>query len=154
MYDGVVGSYAVGMPDLLHQKATPAQRTDIVSKLYNEIETNYKNYYDTLEGLMPFFLYDPVVNQGSVNFTWGESYDMQGKLVNYTFMLSTSPDFNNIVYKEDNIRSFSIDVPGLAPGTYYWKVIATTEDGRMAEAFNQIYTNDTYYDGIESLVIQ
>ena len=154
MYDGVVGNYAVSMPDLLHQKVTPEQRTDIVNKLYDEIEVNYKNYYQTLEGLMPFFLYEPIVNQGSVNFTWGESYDMQSKLVNYTFSISTTPDFSNVIHQEDNIRSFSVDVTGLTPGTYYWKVIATTEDGRIETAFNQIYADGEYYEGEESLVIQ
>ena len=79
---------------------------------------------------------------------------MQSKLVNYTFPISTTPDFSNVIHQEDNIRSFSVDVTGLTPGTYYWKVIATTEDGRIETAFNQIYADGEYYEGEESLVIQ
>lgn len=153
-YNNAIGSYPVNMPDLLHLTATPKQREDIIDKLYNEIEENYNNYYATLQGLMPFFLEDAVVKGNSVHFTWGESYDMQGKLVDYSFFLSKTADFSDVIYEENNIRSFKTDVDGLEEGKYYWKVIATSEDGRMTYAFNKICTNGVYYDGIESLVIE
>lgn len=153
-YDETIGTYVTNMPDLLFQTVKIDQRSDVINKLYNEIEDNYKSYYDTLQGLMPFFLDTPVVEGGKAYFTWGESYDMQGKLVNYKFLLSTSLDFSDIVYEEDNIMTFSVDVSGLNAGQYYWKVIATSEDGRSTTSFNHVYKDDEYYDGVESLVME
>jgi spore coat protein H len=153
-YENTIGSYPVSMPDLLFLRVIRKQRTDIISKLYDEIEVNYTNYYETLEGLMPFFLEDTITDEGSVHFSWGESYDMKGDLVDYSFYLSSTPDFSKVIYEKNNIRVFSADVDGLKSGKYYWKVIATSEDGRTATAFNQIYANDEYYDGIESLVVK
>lgn len=153
-YDETIKPYAVNMPDLLYQTVKMDQREDIISKIYNEIENNYNGYYDTIKGLMPFFLDETNVDGNNVHFTWGESYDMQGKLVNYKFLLSTTLDFSNIVYEEDNITDFSVDVSDLKAGQYYWKVIATSDDGRIATPFNHVYLDDEYYDGLESLVIE
>ncbi|PXV96185.1 spore coat protein H [Lachnotalea glycerini] len=153
-YNNAINQYVTSMPDILYLSITPQQRADIVNKLYDNIETNYKSYYDTLEGLMPFFLGTPVINDNNVQFSWDESYDMQGELVDYTFFLSSTPDFNNIIYTEDNIRSFSAVVSGLKAGKYYWKVIASTEDGRNTCAFDKTIIDGNYYDGVGSLVVE
>lgn len=72
--------------------------------------------------------------------------------LDFTFELSESPDFSTIIYTQTTDQtSVSAPVPGLSPGTYYWRVNAAGECG--FETVSQVFafTEETPIGVAESL---
>lgn len=77
----------------------------------------------------------PVIASKSVTFNW-ES-DVPVSL--YTFTLSTTEDFSNVVLSKETDGNFCV-VEHLVPGTYYWKV----SDGQGNETAVDTFTVSDY----------
>lgn len=149
-YDNVIGEYVIHMPDLLHLSYTVEERNYIISTLGQEIEDNYRKFYESLDALMPFFMYEPEERDENVTFSWGEAYDFDGEKVKYTFTLSRYPDLSEPVYTADNINTEFLEVDRniLDEGQYYWCVTAVNESGKTSQAMNSINVGEEYYTGV------
>jgi spore coat protein H len=140
VYRTVVDRYVATMPDIRYLAGTLSERDSFLDTLPNEIEINYQLYLDSLEAPMPFFLGTPEITGDSLEFSWGEAYDLDAQDVTYRLEISLDWEFrDNILHSlETMIPTVQIDL--LGEGAYFWRVTATNEDGFSQIAF------DTYYD--------
>ena len=142
-YRIVTDPLSLSMPDLLTLKATKDEYEYSMSLIPTEVQNNYELYLESLDTPMPFYLGTPQKIENKLQFNWDPAYDFDGQDITYQFMVSRDWEFNDIVFEKTlkNVNDVNIDM--LDPGTYFWRVIATNEDG-----FSQV-PFDHYYDGEE-----
>ena len=66
--------------------------------------------------------------------------------------VSQYPDMRDPVVDEVTDVNF-LQVDGLSPGTWYWKVTASAEDGRTTNAMNKLSIDDMFYPGVDVLEV-
>lgn len=150
-YNETIEPYVMAMPDIYHLGHTKEERDEILSGLGQEVEDSYQKFYDSLEELMPFFMYGTEQTTDEVIFSWGEAYDFDNQTITYHLMVSETPDMAEPAISEDNLSvlEYRTSTDVLEPGTWYWKVTAQTEDGRTAQAMNKIQVQDIFYPGVD-----
>ncbi|WFA10149.1 CotH kinase family protein [Tissierella sp. Yu-01] len=120
----------------------------------NSPEINRKLYYETLEKPMPVYLGEAVEVDGSYYFYWENSFDLQGDRISYTFQISKTPNFTDIVYERNRLRTAEITAD-IEPGQYYWRVVAIDSKGNTQRAFDQLILDDgRLYHGLKYIVIE
>lgn len=79
----------------------------------------------TLDRPMPVFLGTPSFQPQGWRFNWENSVDLQGDALFYDFQLAASPLFEpqSILVEQLQLSQNEIFIPGLASGTYYWRLI-------------------------------
>ena len=139
-YKVVTDAYSLQMPDLYYLPGTLDKYNKDYQEIPNEIQVNYNLYLESLDSPQPYFLGTPEVIENSMIFGWGESYDINAQNITYHFEISKEWDFREIVYEEiiPNLTAVTIDM--LEPGTYFWRVTATNENGKTQYPF------DVYFD--------
>ena len=154
-YDEVARPYVTAMPDLYYLGNTLEERDQILSGLGGEITDAYHSFYDSLEELMPFFLYEADQQEDSLLLSWSDAYDFSNSPITYDLTVSASPDMTDPVLSETGLSAafFETDTKALPPGTWYWTVTAHTDTGKMAQPMNKININDVYYPGVETLEV-
>jgi spore coat protein H len=139
-YRTVTDPLNFSMPDLLRLKATNDEYEYSISLIPTEAQNNYELYLESLDTPMPFYLGTPQRIEDKLQFNWESSYDFDGQDITYQFLISKDWEFNEIAYEAELINVTFIEIDMLDPGTYFWRAIATNEDG-----FSQI-PYDYYYD--------
>lgn len=140
-YQPVINTYINQMPDLLYLSGTPEDHALIYSLIPDEIQLNYDLYLESLKKPMPFFLGIPEIVSDSVVFTWEEAYDFDAQDIRYSFQVSKNWDFNDLVVEQVLTNIISTQISILEPGNYFWRVIATNEDGETQIAFDRLIEN-------------
>lgn len=145
MYRPIVEPFITRMPDIYYLPGTIQEFNAKYSQMPLEIEANYHLYYDSLEISMPFYLGTPEIIGDKLLFKWEESYDFDAQNITYEFVLSKDWELREIIYSGtiQNITSYQIDMP--ESGTYFWRVMATNEDGKTQYPFD-------YYIDAEGMV--
>ncbi|OUN00773.1 MAG: hypothetical protein BAA02_05685 [Paenibacillaceae bacterium ZCTH02-B3] len=96
-----------------------------------------------LEVPKPFFLGDPEpLGEGTYQFFWDPSYDLQGDDLVYEWSLARDPQFTDSVRRVQGIRETSLIVDGLSPGVYFWKVVVTDAAGHSQIPFDRFQDAD------------
>jgi spore coat protein H len=139
----VTDAYTLQMPDLYYLRGGISAYEKTYAGLPDEIKINYDLYRESLQSPMPFFLDTPEVMDKSMIFNWGESYDFNAQDVTYKLEIARGWDFQDIVYTESLVNQHSTKIGILAAGTYFWRVTATNEDGKIQYPF------DVYIDAEE-----
>ncbi len=143
-------------PDYLHLYYTKEERDYIVDNLGAEIDTNYRMFLDSLEALMPLWIYEPEEAEGQVKFSWQEAYDFSAQNITYSLKVSRYPDMREPVVEESHLDAltYTMDKVLLGSGEYYIEVKATSSDGRVASACNTVSVNEEMYLGIMGVVLE
>ncbi len=154
-YNETAEPYVTAMPDLYYLGHTVEERNQILSGLGDEVAEAYEAFYDSLEALMPFFLYGPEQTEDRLLLSWSDAYDFDNSPVTYDLTVSAYPDLRDPVIRETGLTSVSYetDTKTLTPGTWYWTVTAHTESGKSSEPMNKININDVYYPGVDLLEV-
>lgn len=149
-YNDTIEEYVTQMPDLLQLGYTIEERDYIVETLGDEIEDNYEKFKASLTALMPFWMYEPDADGDKIYFSWGDSYDFNAAKITYDLTVSRYLDMSEPVLSVKDIDglSYEADKRIFAEGTYYWKVVAKSGDGRTTEAMNAVTAGEEYYCGI------
>ncbi len=136
VYRPVVEPFISRMPDVYYLPGTKQEFDVKFAQMPLEIENNYKLYYESLETPMPFFLGTPKVIDGELYFNWEESYDFKAQNIKYNLVVSKDWEFHEIIFSAsiENITSYHIDLQEF--GTYFWRVTATNEDGKIQYPFD------------------
>jgi len=79
--------------------------------------------------LQPLIVVDP--KQDPIHFSWKPVTTAK----QYQFQVSTTSMFNHVVM-ERKTTATSVDISGLDPGDYFWRVIAIDEKNNMSDASN------------------
>lgn len=155
-YDKIAGYYTLQAPDYLYLGVTAEERNYVVSRLTTDLQINYDKFLQSLEALMPFWMFEPQVTEDSVLLHWGEAYDFSARKIEYNLLVSRYPDMSQPVIEETALDElgYRISRSELGEGTFYMKVVAVSQDGRTTGACNEIEVNDTDYLGVMSFTIQ
>ena len=149
-YNETVEPYVLSMPDGYYLDHTKKERDEILAGLGAEVDDAYQSFYDSLHELMPFFQ-NPLEQEGnSIRFSWSEAYDFDNEMITYRLRVSRTPDMADPVIDQDGLTmaEYETTTDVLEPGTWYWAVTASTEDGRSSQAMDKILVNDVYYPGV------
>lgn len=146
-YRPVVLPYLSAMPDLGHlpgvwSGSSPAQVATVWDREVDRLATTPGRYLAEYDGArerpMPVFLATQMT-AGGVQFRWDRSLDPQGDPIAYDLEVSRTPAFapGDLVFQQLGLVEDDHTVPGLAPGTYYWRVII--RDTAHADAWQLPY---------------
>ncbi|SKB71013.1 spore coat protein H [Lachnospiraceae bacterium] len=135
-YRKVAKHFAYSEPDLTYMKLTEETYDEIAAKLPDLVDTYYGFYSDSLQKPMPFFIYEPEVQDGKLKVGWEASYDFQEEELSYTACLSRNPDGTDVVGEyTGKWTEATFDMP--SSGEYFLKVYASDESGNTQDAFDR-----------------
>lgn len=134
-YRAVVEQYLWNAPDITYEQLTPKQYDEVALELPNQIEENYEHYLASLEKPLPFYVGEPVIEDGKLLMNWDTAYDFQQDDITYKAVLSQNSDGSDAVATYEGVwTKFSCDVPD--PGEYFLSVRAYDENGNSQECFD------------------
>ncbi|MEG2118366.1 MAG: CotH kinase family protein, partial [Clostridia bacterium] len=102
----------------------------------------YNLFYQSLEKPMPIFLGKPTQNDdGTIQFNWSPSYDLQSDRIFYDFAVYTNiDDRENTAVFSDHLsvakKNLSIDL--LPDGIYYWDANPVDSKGNTQSGFDRL----------------
>jgi spore coat protein H len=135
-YRKATDQYALRMPDALNLPGTPAMYNREYSLLPDEPRRAYADYLDTLVTPLPFHLGTPVKAGENLRLGWEDAYDLNAQDITYRMQVAKDWDFKEVVAEQAVINGNRIEIPMLQPGTYFWRVIATNENGKSVQPFD------------------
>jgi len=154
IYKPIAQKYALEMPDFKYFPTTKEGMEQDFEIMPGEVQIDYELYLKSLKSPMPFFLGTPQVKDGKLGFNWDASFDFNGGHIKYHFILSTEPEFKNIVSDSVLTNVTSVQINILEPGSYYWMVTATNDSGNMQYAFDSyVDSNSILHYGTKYLKI-
>lgn len=136
MYKPITDHFVTRMPDVLNFDVSMEEYELAYSQIPGEIRLNYDLYFESLNSPMPFYLGVPEVHDGQIEFIWDEAYDFDAEDIRYQFQVSRNFYFSDLVAAKLMVNLPSTQIPMLEPGAYFWRVIATNEDGNNQYAFD------------------
>lgn len=154
-YEPIALEYLQREPDNLGGIVDIEEVKEEFAKLPDEVDENYREYYESLEKPMPVFIGDPFVYGNYIQFTWSDSYDFQGDEISYTLEVSDSVEFDNIIFRQSDIKDTELIIDKLPPGHYYCRVFIDDSAGNRMGAFD-IYIdikNSIYGYGMKDFYI-
>lgn len=146
-YRELVLPYLSAMPDQGHlpgvwSGAPPAQVAAVWDREAERLHTTPSRFlaeYDEVrERPMPVFMATQQT-AGGTQFRWDLSLDPQGDPIVYDVQVSRTPAFapGDLVTQQLGLTGHTVTIPGLASGTYYWRVII--RDTAHADAWQLPY---------------
>lgn len=139
-YAAVTRPYLGLMPDIMYLPLTTEQYDSVLGAIPNEVEENYQYYMESLEKPQPFFIDVPIVEGENLVYRWDAAYDFDGEEVTYTFELNDDFNFDNPIYKEENMILPTVTLDKLSPGKYFIRVKAQNESGMEQVPFDYYIT--------------
>ncbi len=153
-YRTVTDQYALQMPDIVNLPGTQAMYDEEYSRLPDEPRRAYGIYQQTLVTPLPFHLGTPVKVAENLRFDWGEAYDFNAGDITYHFQISKDWDFSTMVAEQVVINGNRVEIAFLEPGTYFWRVIATNENGKSVAPFDYyVDVDQQFHFGLKYLHI-
>lgn len=108
-----------------------------------EIDNNYMLYQKSLEEPMPFFVFPPILNSGSVEFGWNSSYDFQDTDISYNIQVARDLEFSDMIIDE-KIKNFTtLKVENDLPvGAYFLRISAEDPNGHKQFSYGRYIDPD------------
>ena len=152
-YRTVTQKYLYQMPDQMNAPLTEAQYDTVAAAIPSEVEQNYELYKESLEKPMPFYIGVPVIEGNTLKLNWDASYDFDAETITYTVELAKDYQFNEIVFRQDNIQIPEAETTVPSDGQYFVRVRATNESGKTQDAFDYYVTDEGKYYGMRCFYI-
>lgn len=141
-YASLIKPYIYSMPDIMHAPLTSSQYDVVLNSLSSEIDKNYNLYYESYKHPMPFYIGTPQKNGDKMMVVWDASYDFNAETITYSFELANDVNFNNILYKQENILVPEAQFDKLPKGQYFIRVKAKNQSGYTQTAFDSYLLSD------------
>lgn len=139
IYRDVTEPFINRPPDLNTTEVSQFRYNLAYSLIPAEIENNKILYFEAQKKPLPFFLGVPEISNGLLKFNWDEAYNLTPQNVRYQFLVSRDINFSNIVFEDELVNTLDIEIDILEPGQYYWRVIATNEQGKIRYPFDAYF---------------
>lgn len=135
-YAELLKPYIYNGPDSTYAPLTASAYDVVTQEIVSEVETNYVLYQESFEKPMPFFIGVPQRQDRGYSVNWDASYDFGRESITYTFELSDSYLFENVIYRlEDTVIPYA-EFGELPAGQYFMRVRAENESGESQYAFD------------------
>lgn len=135
-YAQVVKPYVYRQPDQKNAVFEEGQYDTLVAALAGEVEENYGYYQLSLKKPWPFFVETPMVEGDKITVQWDASYEPNGEMVTYSFVLARDEQFADVIHREEDLFLPEVSFAMLPPGQYYIKVQARNESGYVQDCFD------------------
>lgn len=136
-YAKLIKPYLYSGRDRLHAPLTKEEFDHVVNYIPTEMEDNYKRYKDSLKNPLPFYIGTPKKTKTGYTLQWDPSYDFNREDIVYTFELATDYLFEKTIYKAENLKLPTVEIPKkLKAGQYFMRVKAKNESGKEQYAFD------------------
>ena len=152
-YRKVTDLYTRRLPDSLGMRSTEEQREEIYAAMPYDVEQAYRNFVESMEKPMPFFMADAGSDGEKLLLSWDPSYDFEGEFLRYHVQLSEDWSFENILWETDDLLETSAETELPPPGEYYWRVTVKNENGKEQIAFDQVETSGGMHAGMRRFTI-
>ncbi|MFP3155290.1 CotH kinase family protein [Lachnospiraceae bacterium ZAX-1] len=109
--------------------------------LAEEVELNYQLCKQSLDSLMPFYMGIPTKTETGYRFSWDYAYSfLEDAIIQYKFELSKDYKFNSIIHIDEELYDANIELDDLdlAPGLYFYRVMAYDNSAHTQYAFDYI----------------
>jgi spore coat protein H len=147
--------YLYELPDKSYARVTEANYKRLLELIQDQVDRNFYTYYDTLMTPWPFHILDPEEDEdGRVTLRW-EATQAMNQQVTYSLELDTGWDFSDPVLKAVDYEGTSYSAGELAPGQYFLRITAKSEQGYTQEAY-EVYNTEkkTTVHGVLCFYIQ
>ncbi len=147
--------YLYELPDKSYARVTEANYKRLLELIQDQVDRNFYTYYDTLMTPWPFHILDPEEDEdGRVTLRW-EATEAMNQQVTYSLELDTGWDFSDPVLKAVDYEGTSYSAGELAPGQYFLRITAKSEQGYTQEAY-EVYNTEkkTTVHGVLCFYIQ
>ncbi|QXL83257.1 CotH kinase family protein [Comamonas sp. NLF-1-9] len=116
------------------------------ARLVEVIDDNYRDFVDSLQRPMPFWLTERADDSGALNIEWGwpQPFHPQGQAIRYSALVArvetgqTPFSPSSIVREQHGIDGTHWNAGALAPGKYLIKVLASDPQGHTTYGFDTI----------------
>jgi len=135
----ITKKYVYDLPDRSYARVTSSNYDLLLEKLSNQIDENYYNYYQSIEGPWPFHINNPKMENGEVILNWDMSSAV-GMDVTYSVQVDNSWDFNRPMFDMSEIKDNTCNIGHLEKGQYFVKVTAVSDNGHEQEAIEYYNT--------------
>lgn len=136
-YAKLIKPYLYSGRDILHAPLTQKEFDHVVDYIPTEMEDNYKRYKESLTNPLPFYIGTPEKTKNGYTLQWDPSYDFNREDITYTFELATDYLFEKPIYKAENLKLPTVEIPKkLKAGQYFMRVKAKNESGKEQYAFD------------------
>jgi spore coat protein H len=131
-YENVTRPYKSVLPDKA-LFSSDMNYSIIRDSLVDEVEWNYQLYKQSLDDLMPFYMQIPRKTETGYLFSWSSAYSLnEAVIIQYRLELSRDYTFDDPTDVYDSLYDTEFEVPDLylAPGVYFFRVMAYDNEGR------------------------
>ena len=135
-YSQLIKPYIYEGPDSTYAPITSSAYDRVVNAITSEVEINYGLYHESFEKPMPFYIDIPRKKDQGYCVSWDVSYDFDRENITYTFELSDSYLFENVIYKLEDTLIPYVEIGDLPAGQYFMRVRAENESGQSQYAFD------------------
>lgn len=157
-YRKVTDQYVYVEPDAEFEPLHPNEYEYVADNLPKLVSWYFRQYLESYNRPMPFYIYTPVVKTDGVEYTWDISYDFEQEDIEYSLTLARNLDFTDVVETyRGNWNTYKGQ--SLEPGQYFLKVISTNESGYSQDCFDYYSTEDgkvygcyCFYVGIDGRI--
>ena len=127
------------LPDMTFARTTGSNYDELIELLPQQIDSNYDDFYASLEKPWPFHILEPISKDGDITLSWSDSFMIE-KDVTYDVELSQSWDFEQLLVSAENVKETSYNVGILPKGEYFARVTAVSPEGNKQEAYEYYKT--------------
>ena len=152
MFADIVKPYVYSIPDVQYALLSSSQYDYVISHYADEIEQNYRNYFESYNRPMPFYIGAPTINEDVIYVKWDESFDFDAENITYTCSLSDDMYFRSVIDEKETMLT-GTEFEMQDPGHYYVKVIATNSSGYSQSAFDYLSLDAEKLFGVVSFWI-
>ncbi|WP_143754277.1 CotH kinase family protein [Butyrivibrio proteoclasticus] len=151
-YSSIVNPYLFTEPDISQVLVTEEENKEIAEKLPDLVDEYYRQYKESFEKPMPFYIGTPEKSGVRMNYFWDASYDFDQEDISYKVIVARDLECKDIVTSyEGEWTSFTEAM--LPAGEYFIKATATNESGYTQDAFDYYETEDGKYYGIKCFYV-
>lgn len=155
IYQPQVEAFSFRSPDLDYLPGLKSEVSNEFKEIAQIPELGKKLFFEDLEKPKPFYLDDVIHDDGSLSFSWGVAYDLQGDDLLYDWSVSRDPGFTQIVADKKSISATAITIDELPEGTYYWKVTVRDTKGNVQIAFDSFKDDEgTPFYGLREFEVE
>ena len=151
-YSRIVNPYLFAEPDIGEVLVTEEQNKEIAEKLPDLVDEYYRQYKESFEKPMPFYIGAPEIAGVKMNYYWDASYDLDQEDVTYHVIVARDLECKDVITSyEGKWTSFS--EAALPAGEYFIKASATNQSGYTQDAFDYYETEEGKHYGIKCFYV-
>lgn len=153
-YVSVVKPYVYAAPDVDYCLAESEVYDALAAQIPQEAALNERQYVESWEKPMPFYIGDPWTQEGKLMLSWDPAYDFDGEAMFYRVEVARDCGFEDVICAQEGLTQTELTLDTPEPGEYYVRICATNASGYSQYAFDYVVTEQGKHYGTRAFSIQ